>query len=89
MLIIVVEEATPKMAEAKESSHRSAAPPPAIEMDESVVSGLRSELQELKATTVSRAAHEKLQLELKSTKEALEAFKKDTLKKIFDLMKEV
>lgn len=58
-------------------------------VDSGAMSALRAEIQELKATTVSKMAYEALQQDLNATRASLEAFKKDTLKKLLDLMKEV
>lgn len=70
-------------AELPAASTASAAP------DSGALASLRAEIEELKKSTISRETHERLQQDLNATKAALEAFKKDTLKKLLDLMKEV
>ena len=58
-------------------------------VDDKAVLMLREEIDKLKATMVSRETHELLQRELRANKEALDSYKKESNKKMLDLMKEV
>lgn len=58
-------------------------------IDDKTVALLREEIKQMRASMVTRESYELLQREVKATKDTLENYKKDSNKKIIDLMKEV
>ena len=64
-------------------------PDVAVKVDTKAVAALKAELEDLRASTVSKESYEQLRRELNDTKKALDVFKTDTLEKFRSLMREV
>ena len=58
-------------------------------VDDKAISLLREEMDRLRADMVTKESYELLQRELRASKEALDSYKKESNKKMLDLMKEV
>ncbi|XP_067947874.1 SH3 domain-containing kinase-binding protein 1-like isoform X6 [Watersipora subatra] len=57
--------------------------------DDKAIAQLREEIERMKINMVTRDSHEQLQQELRTCKMALENYKKESTKKMLDLMKEI